>query len=227
MFTNAAVSVQPPGRRIRWLRSRAFILLVLVLAAGLAGYHLAQFAARMHAPRAVVPGVLWPDGITLRQFALTDHRGERFDLDRLRGRWTLMTFGYTFCPDVCPMTLGKLNTTLGLLEEEVDVQQLQTVFVSVDPARDSEARLADWIGYFNPQFVAVRGNESELLGLSTQVAATFRALPADDNGYYAVSHTASVMLIDPRARLVAILGLPLYAEDVAARVSEIIADAND
>ena len=91
-------------------------------------------AARQHAPAAAVEGLLWPDPPALQAFTLQDHAGRPFDLERLRGRWSLLFFGFTHCPDVCPSALAAMaaaEAELRTLRHFAERGQL--IFVSVDP----------------------------------------------------------------------------------------------
>ncbi len=173
-------------------------------------------------PDADVPGLFWPDPKAVGPFELVDHGGTPFDLARLEGKWTLMFFGYTHCPDVCPVTLSVIKQAYGVLEREgVDVADLQTVFVSVDPERDTLDHLREYLGYFDPRFVGVTGDDEALQGLTRQLGVLYIRNEPDENGSYLVDHTASVLVLDPEHRLVGLLGAPHEALDIADRLTRI------
>lgn len=152
----------------------------------------------------------------LPRFSLTDHTGAVFDLDRLKGHWTLMFFGFTHCPDVCPtamFTLARVVEQLGDLPAE---DMPAVVMVSVDPNRDSPETLASYVPYFNPDFVGVTGDMPQILGLTGSMGVAFAYTPAEGAGEdYNVDHTASIFLVDPAGRLAAVFGAPHDANDIA------------
>jgi protein SCO1/2 len=163
-----------------------------------------------------MPGVrVMERPLQLQPFSLLDHREAPFDNARLNNRWTVMFFGYTHCPDVCPTTLTVMNQVHGLLaDQQPGKYPVQFVFVSVDPFRDTAGVLADHMAYFNPEFTGVTGPAEEILQLATQVGAFYdyedpvsgelvrdvtRRPAAED---YIVNHYASLFLLTPRGRLV-------------------------
>lgn len=100
--------------------------------------------------------VLLPQSRPVPALSLTDQDGEAVQLDALKGQWTLLFFGYTFCPDICPTTLAELRQLNGMLPETVR-GQLRTILVSVDPDRDTPAQLKEYLGYFNAGFQGLTG----------------------------------------------------------------------
>jgi protein SCO1/2 len=171
---------------------------------------------------AQIEGFLWPAPRTVGPFELTDHTGAPFDLSTLDGKWTLMFFGYTHCPDVCPVTLSVLEQVRALLESAgTETDDLQTVFVSVDPERDTIEHLREYVTYFDPRLLGVTGPDAGLQRLTRQLGILHIRNAADENGSYLVDHTASVLLVDPRHRLVAVFGAPHEAESIADRLIRI------
>ena len=154
-------------------------------------------------------------------FALTDHRGERFDESRLADRWTFLFFGYTYCPDVCPVTLASLRDARALMAEQAgegDLSDLQFVFVSVDPERDTLDRLAQYVPYFHPEFIGATGEPEDLEPLTGALGVYHertRGEAGEREEGYLLDHTVSVMLIDPDAKLHAIFAEPHEPAEVA------------
>ncbi len=149
--------------------------------------------------------ILLPQPRSLQPFQLIDHHGKPFTMERLRNRWTFIFFGYTQCPDICPVAMGLLAEVAQQLKQLGNQTTTQTLFVSVDPQRDSPALLKQYIPYFNPAFVGITGKADNIKQFSRQVGA-FYMIPkdADPKGTYAVSHTGAIFLIDPQARFSAI-----------------------
>ena len=191
---------------------------LFVALAFVAGIGAALWLERSEQRAPEVEGLLWPDPRTLQAFSLVDQDGDTFDLQNLRGRWTMLFFGYTYCPDVCPTTLATLHD----VEQQVGDERLRTVFVSVDPQRDSPERVGQYVRFFDPDFTGITGSEDALQSLTAQLGViAFRTEP-DADGNYLVDHTAAVLLLDPQARLVGLFRTPHEAGDITARVRAIM-----
>lgn len=135
----------------------------------------------------------------LPEFELRDQQGRVVDPQRLKGQWTLLFFGYTHCPDICPNTMAVLNATVNALPEAVR-ERTQVVLVSVDPKRDTAEQLGEYVTYFNPKFLGVRGEREQLDRLTRAVGVLYVHNAPDENGSYTVDHSAAVLLLDPKAR---------------------------
>ncbi len=159
---------------------------------------------------AELEGVLRPDFKLLQPFKLTDHNNTVFDEKRLPGKWSFVFFGYTSCPDVCPATLFVLSSVHGLLVDESadSTDDMQVVFVSVDPARDTTKKLADYVTYFNKDFIGTTADKTEIEKLARQFGAGYIFEEETSAGVYNVSHTSAIFLIDPTGRLVASFSQP-------------------
>ena len=132
-------------------------------------------------------------------FSLTAHTGERVALSDFRGKHAVIYFGYTYCPDVCPTTLARLNLTLTLLDDKAD--DVQVLMVSVDPERDTPEKLAPYMAAFNPTFLGLTGSEQEVLQAATPFGVYFAKNEVEGQSGYLVDHTASVMVVDPAGRV--------------------------
>lgn len=138
----------------------------------------------------------------ISRFELIKSDRTPFNESHIKNRWTLLFFGYTYCPDICPTSLFSLASAYKQLGDrakgEVDI-----VFVSVDPERDTPESLKDYVKHFNSKLIGVTGDSKQLSMLADQVAASYR-LPRDrTDKAYAVSHTADYFLLSPDQRLVA------------------------
>ena len=216
------VHAQRPYSRSRRTWRHRVALLALASALGLgAGWMGIAGPWRAPAPEpSPLPGVLWPSPQPLGAFTLRDHHGRAFTRERLEGAWTFMFFGYTHCPDICPTTLAMLRGVEHDLPAPASARR-QYVLASVDPARDTVEHLAGYVSSFGPAFLGVTGSDGELSKLARQVgAAYFRGEPKHDGSYF-VEHTAPILLIDPRGRLVALFGMPHDAAAIAARFLEL------
>jgi protein SCO1 len=132
-------------------------------------------------------------------FALTDHNTQPFTKAALQGHWTLMFFGFTTCPDVCPTTLASISQFHDLLREEDPevAANLQVVLVSVDPMRDTPEKLAAYVKYFGEDYVGATGEHIEIFNLARQLNVAFGYLPGKTEAEYEVTHSGEVALINP------------------------------
>ncbi|QYK13063.1 SCO family protein [Shewanella rhizosphaerae] len=174
-----------------------WIVLTLLIFSGLGALAAVNFTGQATPPE-LLTSYRYPQQRPLSPFELTDQNGEAFTNARLKDKWSLFFVGYTSCPDVCPTTLGKLAAAYQQLEGVVD---LQVVFLSVDPARDTQAKLKDYINFFNPNFVAVTAPHSQLLPLTRELGFVYTMVGEGEN--YQVDHSASMVLISPDGTRVA------------------------
>jgi len=162
-------------------------------------------------------GRVFEPPLPLQSFNLTDHNGESFSPVNLLGYWTFVFFGYTNCPDVCPMALIDLNAVYGELEDKFVLGNTKVLFVSVDPERDNLNHLAEYISYFNEDFIGVTGNSAQVESFAKQFGAVYKRVENnEDDKDYLVDHTASIMLIDHLGRLISIFPPPLDHKNIVA-----------
>lgn len=162
--------------------------------------------------------ILLPESRRLEPFSLEDSRNNVFDLSRLQGKWTLIFFGYTHCPDICPTTLTTLRGMARELQQTPDdYSDTQVVFVSVDPKRDNTTHLKEYVEYFHPDFLAATGEKAQIDRLALQLGAVYMFEGDTDGDDYLVNHSASIMVIDPRAHWVARFNPPHKAGTLAGK----------
>lgn len=201
-----------------------FTAIIALIVAGLvAGILTAKLTERGNNP-VRVEGMLWPNPKQLYPFATIDHNGILFGLDSLKGRWSFIFFGYTNCPDICPLTLTGLNQVYKqIISERISSIPVQILFVSVDPQRDDPGRLADYVTYFNEDFIGLGGRPEQIQSIARQLGALYiDNKPASDSDVYQVDHSASVFLISPDARLISVFSAPHLAEPIISRFRAIL-----
>ncbi len=173
------------------------------------------------APPPELLGVINPQFKQLQDFSLDSSQGKLSGEDFL-GKWSFIFFGYTSCPDICPTTLHTLNQFYSLLrDDQGELEDIQVVFVSVDPRRDTVAKLADYIGYFNKKFIAATTNERQIEHFAKQFGAGFIIEPETAPGQYIVIHTSAIFLVDPFGRQVASFSQPHYATTIHSQYKKI------
>jgi len=133
------------------------------------------------------------------EFELTRSDGTRFRLSETRGRVAALFFGYTSCPDVCPTTMAELNQALEKLGSQAD--QVQVLFVTVDPQRDTPERVQEYVNHFNPNFIGLSGSEAELARVWNGYGVFREVAEGTSAAGYLVDHTARVTLIDQQGNL--------------------------
>ena len=136
----------------------------------------------------------------IKPFELMDHHGKIFTKEQLNDKWSLVFFGYTSCPDICPTTLQNLNFIYDDLKEIA--QNSQVLLVSVDPQHDSQEKLAQYIAYFNSEFIALRAGHEVLFPFARNMGLMYAISGEEDN--YSVDHSASLVLINPVGKIAAI-----------------------
>jgi protein SCO1/2 len=145
----------------------------------------------------------------ISEFVMTDHLGDPVGLSNLKGGWSLLFFGFTTCPDVCPTTLSVLNDAMRALEEPPAV-----IMVSVDPDRDTPERLAQYVPAFNPDFIGYTGTFEETVKLAAQLNIAFGKVPGVVPGSYLVDHSVSLVLIDPDGRYAGFIKAPHNSSNI-------------
>jgi cytochrome oxidase Cu insertion factor (SCO1/SenC/PrrC family) len=154
-------------------------------------------------------------------FALTDHTGRAVTDRDFHGRFVLLYFGYTYCPDVCPTSLSDMSEAIELLGPDGD--RVQPLFITVDPERDTLEMLADYVGLFHPRLLALRGTPKQ----TEEVARAFHAFytPYVDHaiGGYQLDHTAHVYLVGPDGNYLTYFPYGYPPEMIAREVSSLMA----
>ena len=148
-------------------------------------------------------------------FELQDHQGNAFSRERLNGKWSLIYFGFTHCPDACPTALAAAAKMYRHLKPE-EQQDLQVILISLDPERDTPPVLAKYVPYFHPDFIGVSGNPHVTLKLATELNVAYTQVPLGEDDY-TVEHTGNLLLINPYGDYHALLRPPF--EEGSMRVA--------
>lgn len=166
-------------------------------------------------------------GADLRQeglggdFTLTAHSGQSTRLSDFKGKVVALIFGYTHCPDVCPTHLFTHAQALAQLPPE-QAEQVQVLFVSVDPARDTPELLARYVPAFNPSFIGLTGSEADIRTVMKQYGATAAAQPPNPNGFYTVDHSSGTFLLDRQGRTAVLEPFGQTAEHLAQDIQTLL-----
>lgn len=142
----------------------------------------------------------FPEPRNLAEISLVDQTNTSVDNTVFNGHWSLLFLGYTYCPDICPTTMASLGRVYPELKKIDSDNAVQVVFVSVDPNRDTPERLASYVEYFNPEFVALTGEHAQLFPFVRSLGLMYAIAESTDSPNYLVDHSASVVVIDPKGR---------------------------
>lgn len=184
---------------------RKLMWLVLVVVSLYSGF---QISASILSKDSVNGLKKFTSPVPIPEFELKDQFGQAFGLANLQGQWSILFFGYTQCPDICPATLQQMTVLNRAISQQTIAGVIpQTVFVSVDPARDSQD-LGEYVAYFSKQFIGVSGDMKEVAKLEKAVGA-WHQYQKRSTGDYNVAHSGELFVINPKGELHARLQPPM------------------
>ncbi len=157
----------------------------------------------------IKPAISSPPGVG-GDFELIDHNGNIFNLQQERGKLVLIFFGYTSCPDVCPMELFNISNLLDQLGE--DSKRIKALFITVDPKRDTAAVLKRYVSFFNPELLGLTGTEKQIKEVTSQYHVQNSIVPnGAGSNQYTVNHSSNLYLLNTKGRLINIIpfGIPV------------------
>lgn len=191
--------------------------------------------AQQFSPPSLHIAQLLPEPKVLPAVILENHRGEPVVANVFSGHWNLLFFGFTSCPDFCPLELQKLGKVLNLMGAG---GELQVVFVSVDPERDGREKLADYVGFFHPHIIGLRGNNTELAKFSRFFGAVYERsvivdtklltipaginMPPDAGEQYQVNHSSRVFVVNPDGKFIGSFAPPYTADDILSDMQKLM-----
>lgn len=160
--------------------------------------------------------VLLPQSRSLPELSLINQDGQAVAVDQLKDQWSLLFFGYTFCPDICPATLAQLRQLQGQLPPET-LAKLRIVLVTVDPNRDTPEQLKKYLDYFDAGFIGLTGEQATIQKLANSVSIPF--IPADTSKEnYTVDHSGNLVLIGPDGKQRGFIRAPINNAKLAAQL---------
>ena len=207
------MTTEPKSPTTGWLRRNLLILTiaVLIVMAGITIYILTppqMFGALLDPPK------------PMQNFSLTSSQGP-VTLKDFNGKLVLIFFGYTSCPDVCPTTLANLRQALNLLSTDL-ASQVQVIFVSVDPQRDTPEKLANYVHIFNPAFIGLTGTKEQIDTVTQNFGIFYNINPKDANGFYSVDHTATTNVLDRQGRLTVMWSNGTTSSEIASDLRNLL-----
>lgn len=203
---------------MKFLPRMAFVLGAAVMM--VAGFGVAHWWTSARQSVTLQSGTLLSPPRDLPQFSLIDHRGSAFTPASLRGHWSVLFFGYTNCPDLCPTTLATLASLRHQWKDSVAWPQV--VFVSVDVRRDTPEVLARYVPYFDPTFVGVTASTQAGIEAFARSLGAAVIIGPEHDGTYSVDHTGGLFVVSPQGRLAAILTPPYSVEGLQGDLARIL-----
>lgn len=194
-----------PLRRVVW--GVAFLAAMVIIA--LVGMQ--YLSPKLH-------GILLESPRVADDFTLPTSTGETMSLSDFRGKYVVLFFGYTYCPDVCPITINELQQMVKTLGPK-RADDVQVLMISVDPERDTPEQLATYLGYFDPNFIGMTGTVDDIQPIASQFGIYFERQPGSENTGYLVDHTAAVTVIDPEGHVRIIFSYGVKGADMASDLS--------
>ncbi len=200
------------------------ILFTAIAALSLAGgYWVSQQTQQTRLPSIPkdIDTMVLPEARELMPFELLDQDNQPFTIARLKQKWSLIFFGFTHCPDICPSTLKTLQTFWQGLPEPIR-HKTQVVFMTVDPKRDPPATMKEYVQFFEPSFIGVTGELEQVSAFTRSLGVLHEYVyQGEDKNNYSVNHSAQIMLIDPQARLRAIFTAPHNSDEMQKNYTKI------
>ena len=181
-------------------RNVIFILLVLFSITGLFTYF-QSLPSLLEKKPSLITGKILVRPMEIDNFELIDQNNEAFNKKSLEGGWTVLFFGYTNCPDVCPTTIYKLAEIKNGIKEDLPSANFNTVLVTLDPDRDSTERLDEYIGYFDETMLGVTGTYENIQSFTSSLSVFYQRINKEEG--YDFNHSASIFVFDKDGSLFA------------------------
>jgi protein SCO1/2 len=181
---------------------------------------LSKEAGHKHVAEVIDRGTKVMANLITGKFSLTDHRGKRRTHLDFRGRITLVYFGYTFCPDICPQALS--NITEALYELKDRARDINAIFISVDPERDQIRDLGRYMENFHPNFTALTGTSQEIEEAAHSFRVYFTKINDQSSSDYLMDHSSIIYVMDQRGRFVASFNHETPAKEIAVMLLKLL-----
>ena len=192
-------------------RNIIFILLILFSITGIFTYF-QSLPSLLEKKPSLITGKILVRPMEIDNFELIDQNNEVFNKKSLEGGWTVLFFGYTNCPDVCPTTIYKLAEIKNGIKEDLPSANFNTVLVTLDPDRDSAERLDEYIGYFDETMLGVTGTYENIQSFTSSLSVFYQRINKEEG--YDFNHTASIFVFDKDGSLFATMSPANTVEEI-------------
>jgi protein SCO1/2 len=178
------------------------------------------FATTSNIAQVTTKGTRMVNNVITGQFSLIDQYGKRRTNLDFRGRMTLVYFGYTFCPDICPQALSHISEALYQLKEKA--KDVNAVFISIDPERDQVVELRRYLENFHPQIVALTGTPEEIKQAAQSFRVYFTKVNEESSSDYLMDHSSIIYVMDKRGRFITSFNHETSAQDIATTLLKLM-----
>jgi len=192
-----------------------FPLVLVALLALVIGIYFQQSEQSSKDLPSLEKAIILPAAKNINGIEFVDHRGNNFGVEDLEGKWSILFFGFTNCPDICPTTMHTLKQVKQQLSESQLWGNYQVIMVSVDPARDTPEQLANYVPFFDSEFIGITASEKITTEFARQLGILFIEREADANGRYDVDHGTSLILVNPRGQMAGVISAPHKVEQIS------------
>ena len=199
-------------RNIPWRSKKLWMWIAGIVVAAIVLFGAAYFVGTLLRPYSY-HGMVMQSTEPPGDFTLIDHNGHRMHLSDYEGKWVILYYGYTFCPDVCPTTMMQLGRMMPLLGKKA--KDVQVFMITVDPERDTPERLKEYVTYFHPDFIGLTGTPEEIADAAAPFGIYYKKKEVEGASDYLMDHTASVTVLDPEGRVRLIWPYGTTAEEMA------------
>ncbi len=188
-----------------------FIATLIAISVGLNAYY---YMNQKQSKPISIKGLL-PKSVSLKDFTLTDQNNNLITPEKLKGKWSIISIGYTHCPDICPTMLHKYQQVHQTLfnNQSPFAKDTQFIFVSIDPNRDTNSRLKEYLAYFNPDFIGLTGKNAQLKLFTESIYASFMP-PDTSKDNYEVVHSVTLHILNKQGQLQALISPPYTAAEI-------------
>lgn len=206
----------------------AFLLVDVALAIVLISLYTAREDRALQTELREIGSTIYADSFKLSNFSLIDQDNNQFSNVNFTGNWNLVFFGFTSCPDICPITMAELDRLSRQWDERTSGELPRVIFATVDPDTDTPERMKEYLEDFNPEFIGLTGNRSSLARFADELFVAFGESektelqlsehsmhnnPANASDYV-IDHSSHISVIDPNGDLLAVMRPPHRAKDI-------------
>ncbi len=197
------------------MKSKNSIIIVLAIAALIGGILFQQSNNSSNELPKMSKAIILPNPKPLTGVEFIDHTGNPFTKEQLMGRWSIVFFGFTNCPDICPSTMHLLKQVKQNLSDAGKWGNYQVMMITVDPERDSSELLGKYVPYFDPEFIGLRNNLDATTEFAKQLGILFVSHQKEGQENYEVDHGASIILINPNAEMAGVISAPHKLDEIS------------
>ena len=196
---------------------------IVALVALAVGFGFSWYLARQQPVKLEAGLWLGDQARALPDFELVDHNKRPLVRSDFNGRWSLMFFGFTHCPDICPASMQVMSDMVAAIDDPDVVEDLRIYFISVDPERDTPELLSSYVSYFNPAFTGATAAPEKLLPLTRSLGIRHQiSNRVEGSATYDVEHSSSIVLINPQAEFAGLFSAPHDALAMARDMTRIV-----